>query len=236
VTDNVTKLIWESKLPEASLFDQGEAVRLCARKGGAWRLPTRIELASLVDFTIAMPGPTINAIFEDRPISKFWTSSNSPSNPKTTGWYVDFEYGITRQATTSLPYRVRCVRGGPSQCPPTRYQFEGDTLVRDGATGLTWQRAVAPTTQEWMAAMKYCPTLGTGWRLPSLTELQTIVDETQESPSIDRVAFPDTPANEYFWTSSPKAGDPDLAWYVIFYHGHADTQPVTNKYFVRCVR
>lgn len=237
VLDNVTKLVWESRLREASSFDQGEAVRVCAKIGPGWRLPTRLELSSLVDVTIPEPGPTINPIFEDRPTSKFWTSSRSPVS-KDIGWYVNFEAGITRQATTSFPYRVRCVWSAPAQCSSPRYEVQGD-VVRDRDTGLTWRRLFSETKLSWADAMKYCPTLGAGWRVPSVTELQTIVDETKEKPSIDGDTFPNTPsaeADEFFWTSSAQAGGPNRAWYVIFYHGHADTQPIANTYFVRCVR
>ena len=32
-----------------------------------------------------------------------------------------------------------------------------------------------------------------GWRLPTMEELLSIVDETQSCPTIDPIAFPDTP-------------------------------------------
>ena len=87
--------------------------------------------------------------------------------------------------------------------------------------------------------MTYCSsTLGPSWRLPSLTELQTIVDETKGDPTtppIDGAAFPGTPLG-YFWTSSPQAGDSTYAWYVAFIHGHADVDLTMNRNYVRCVR
>src|SRR5258706_9474740 len=130
-----------------------------------------------------------------------------------------------------------------SQCPPTRYQVEESGLVDDGATGLTWQQHVAPTrvvdggvsqTYDWAEATTYCSALGSGWRLPSLTELQTIVDETRESPAIDVNVFTDTPPKGYFWTSSPQAGSADggysgYAWYVSFFHGHTGVDVDTNN-------
>ena len=91
--------------------------------------------------------------------------------------------------------------------------------VYDGMTKLTWQRdigAVAAMNQ--MEAVHYCAALGlTGkrWRLPTIVELWSIVDIGHEYPMIDQVAFPDTPA-ENFWASSSHLGSPNLAWSVSF--------------------
>jgi hypothetical protein len=236
VTDNVTGLTWAGAVEPTTVYTQGQAIRRCEDAGGGWRLPTRVELVSLVDFTFAKPGPTINAIFKNTPADKFWTSSHAACDP-TIAWYVGFDNGSTHQERTDIAHRVRCVRGAPSNCSPTRYQVQADGSVHDAATELTWRQKVDPK-QPWSDAMTFCPALGTGWRLPSLTELQTIVDETKENPPIDGDAFPNTPGDmsSYFWTSSPQAGPSGFAWYVVFIHGHADTEPVTSAFWVRCVR
>jgi hypothetical protein len=207
-------------------------------KGDGWRLPTRIELASLVDFTTA--GPAISASFTQAPSKRFWTSSLAAYQPNA-AWGVDFETGAVHQWSISESYTVRCVLGG-SRCPPMRYLSQQGQPARvfDAATGLTWQRDFAPG-RPWSEAIAFCRNLGSGWRLPSVTELQTIVDETQENPAIDRDAFPNTPKmDSYFWTSSRQVKPPppggDFAWYVTFIHGHADTDPVTFQRYVRCVR
>lgn len=236
VTDNLTGLTWEGTVEPTTVYTQGQAMRHCNDKGGSWRLPTRVELVSLVDFSFPKPGPTINAIFKHTPGERFWTSSYAAYDP-TTAWYVGFDYGSTHQERADVAHRVRCVSGAPSHCSPTRFQVRADGLVFDAATELTWQRTVA-TKQTWGNASAFCRTLGANWRLPSLTELQTIVDETKQNPPIDGVAFPNTPgdAASYFWTSTLQAGRSDYAWYVVFIHGHADLEPTTTAYWVRCVR
>ena len=83
--------------------------------------------------------------------------------------------------------------------------------------------------------MTFCPTLGAGWRLPSPAELETIVDQTKQSPPIDADAFPNTPSG-FFWTSWPQAGMSGFAWYVAFLHGHCDTDRIDSTFYVRCVR
>ena len=79
VYDKVTKLTWEG-LVDNRTVPQEEAARYCAGKpGGNWRLPTLLELVSLVDFTRPSTDPKIRAEFQDRPTDKFfWTSSHAP--------------------------------------------------------------------------------------------------------------------------------------------------------------
>src|SRR4051794_36761725 len=92
---------------------------------------------------------------------------------------------------------------GRAAVPPACYVAQNGT-VYDGRTKLTWQQSVDDGRYTWAAAASYCQTLslsGGNWRLPSLPELETIVDDSRNTPSIDPVAFPGTPA-EGFWTSS----------------------------------
>jgi hypothetical protein len=78
---------------------------------------------------------------------------------------------------------------------------------------------------------------GTGWRLPTIKELQSIVDLSQTAaPYIDPTAFPSTPSN-YFWSSSPLAGSSSDAWNVSFGNGATYGTAVSGSYsYVRCVR
>ena len=246
VIDNVTGLIWERNVDPGD-YRQSDADNYCRGKGGDWRLPIRIELVSLLDFTVSNPNPVpppdpttvhpmISPMFSNAPAERFWSSSKKPGDPNT-GWAVGFDVGNTRQKQVTDTYRVRCVRRPPSQCSPTGYQVnEQEGTVYDVATGLTWQRAIADR-QDWDSASTYCSAqFGSAWRLPSLTELQTIVDETQQDPSIDREAFPCTPISDFFWTAAQYVGDTAWAYYVTFIHGHSDIQAIGTRSFVRCVK
>jgi hypothetical protein len=119
------------------------------------------------------------------------------------------------------------------------YADNGDGTVTDNVTGLMWQQAVPATLYAWADAIAYCPTLTlaghSDWRLPSVIELVSIVDLGQFSPSINGKYFPSTPAN-FFWSSSPVAGSPSLAWLVYFDNGNTGSVVVSGTDFVRCVR
>jgi Protein of unknown function (DUF1566) len=58
------------------------------------------------------------------------------------------------------------------------------------------------------------------WRLPTVKELESIVDFGRSGPAIDLRFFPHTP-DSYFWSATPSAGDAGTAWYVSFNHGSA---------------
>jgi hypothetical protein len=124
-----------------------------------------------------------------------------------------------------------------ASAPAGRYTTTGGTVF-DTKTKLTWQQSVPAATYAWAVAKTYCQTLnlaGTGWRLPTRKELQTIVDYSQSNPSIDPTAFPATPVAA-FWSSSPLAGSPPNAWFVLFSDGNMNTNVMSSSFDVRCVR
>jgi hypothetical protein len=120
----------------------------------------------------------------------------------------------------------------------------GNGTVYDTKSKLTWQRTVSSTTYTWDAAKTYCAGVGaslggTGWRLPTFKELQSLVDYSQSTaPMIDPNAFPSTPA-AWFWSASPVAAavSSDGAWWLIgFNDGHMGYSGVSYAGDVRCVR
>lgn len=82
--------------------------------------------------------------------------------------------------------------------PPQPFEIDGG-VVRDRRTGLAWEREPAVIdVLDWDAdpiiqpAIDYCASLsldGGGWRLPTVKELPTIVDEKTVQPVIDETVF-----------------------------------------------
>jgi hypothetical protein len=111
VTDNVTGLMWQKAVPTGT-YMWTQAVAYCQTVTlGAhsdWRLPSRIELVSIVD--AGLSDPSINGMhFPSTPTAYFWSSS--PVASSTSGaWYVDFNSGNTSYNDMSDTYDVRCVR------------------------------------------------------------------------------------------------------------------------------
>jgi len=118
-----------------------------------------------------------------------------------------------------------------------------DTLeiVTDNVTGLQWQDDTnAKTIKKTHAqAIGYCENLNFGgftdWRLPSLVELQSIIDNSKKySPSIFSV-FQNSSSGSYC-SYTILAGYTHFVWYVTFDYGFASSSYKSGSYYVRCVR
>lgn len=145
----------------------------------------------------------------------------------------------------SLPALAVC----PSMPSAERFTVSGGE-VTDNRTGLVWARCSVgetwsgsectgtvstPTHEQALQLAR----LATGWRLPNVKELSSIVDKGCQNPSIDSTVFP-YPATRWiwYWTSSPLVGGGGTnAWVVNFSSGvvnHGDRQTGANA--VRLVR
>jgi hypothetical protein len=268
VTDRITGLLWQrdgSNARTGCTTDStsltctwAEAKAYCAGlvlgSLSGWRLPAVVELSTIADFTITNPAIDATA-FPNTPAGThsgwYWTSTpyNRPDSPSANADFVYFYDGSTYASDVGLNIRVRCVRG--SRCyPKSRFSVLAGGLVRDTLTQLVWQQDGSGTrsgcggtgslTCSWAEAQAYCAGLGSGFRLPTVKELRSIVDFTVAfpGPMINQTAFPNTPA-ELFWTSAPYADD---AWAVSFIDGgssswgFSDLLGVGGDIRVRCGR
>jgi hypothetical protein len=74
----------------------------------------------------------------------------------------------------------------------------------------------------------------TGWRLPSIQELSSLIDVNRQNPAIDTVAFPATPVGG-FWSSTPFKTN-HSAHCVLFDFGEVWRFDRSNPFYVRLVR
>jgi hypothetical protein len=104
--DAVTSRVWlvETEQTLVSSFAAAQA-KCAARKA---RLPSRIELISLLDPTIAGENGMIRREVGTYRVPEFWTSTVASRNP-ITFWVVDFKSGATKK-TDGNAYGVLCVR------------------------------------------------------------------------------------------------------------------------------
>ena len=110
VTDKVTKLIWQRAVDLGS-YTWDTAKTYCGSLALAgftdWRLPTRIELVSILGAGFS---PTIDGTaFPSTPAANFWTSSAAVF-PPSSAFAVGFTSATTTTETVTGSLRVRCVR------------------------------------------------------------------------------------------------------------------------------
>lgn len=236
VRDEVTGLRWQKEEgPAADWWDaQASCDALVLGGSDDWSLPSRIELASLLDVGRFAPSIDVSA-FPGASTDFFWTAS--PASFSSLAFGIRFDQGFVYDHDPRVSGRVRCVTGGRS-VPSTHLVVADADTVRDVNTGLVWQRRHFPPAP-WLDALATCEALTLSghddWRLPTVKELLTIVDDTAINPSGDVAAFPDLPA-EWFWSSSPSLAPTDYAWTVSFTDGFDTPAAVAQRYVFRCVR
>ena len=111
-------------------------------------------------------------------------------------------------------------------------------IVTDSQTGLEWQDNIISDKNYPASAIIYCNSLdleGTGWRLPNINELKSLIVDTQFAPSIDAV-FENTDTRSFYWSSSSRKGDSDHKWFVNFSNGTVSYAGHGNSRNMRCVR
>ena len=252
VSDESAGLMWQQETVGPMSWE--EALRYCEglALGGYsdWRLPTVNELQFLVDYSRYNPAIDQNA-FPGTKSSGYWSSTVDHCSPDNV-WYVGFEYGGISYAGRSSKYYVRAVRSTPSLTtikenrkehiypngPDGSLMVNGDGTVSDAASGLMWQQeTVGPMS--WEEALRYCEGLALGgysdWRLPTVNELQFLVDYSRYNPAIDPELFPETTSSGY-WSSTVDHCSPDNVWYVGFDYGGISYAGRSSKYYVRAVR
>lgn len=124
-----------------------------------------------------------------------------------------------------------------ADAPSDQYDVSNGTVF-DKKSQLTWEQNPSNQTYTWNEAMAHCLNLqlvGSGWRVPSMKELQSIVDETRVDPAIDVTAFPNTALVRY-WTSTQRMAETGDRWLVSFDYGGSSIDSLNATYPVRCVR
>ena len=136
------------------------------------------------------------------------------------------------------------------------YTDNADGTVTDPTTGLTWMRcamgqtwnggtcvgSLSPFSWDQARALTSSFAGHSGWRLPNIRELQTLVDRSRSDPAADVSAFPNSFSNPTdstkarFWSATPDATSLNSAWRINFYQGDDNRATRATYLFVRMVR
>ncbi len=229
-----------------------------------WRLPTIKELAYIVNYSIPSSGPTIDTGYFPNTAAAnpwYWTSTNCAYGDTPTAFSINFGDGKDYYGPKSNGTYVRAVRGeqsglsdfivnGSFDAVDSRamdaastaagsYMDNDDGTVTDTSTGLIWQQTSISNTMTWEQALAYCEGLSLGgytdWRLPSIKELRSLVDYSQNSPTINTTYFLNTVSSIY-WSSTTYTNGTSNAWGVNFSYGNDTDGSKGNVVYARAVR
>lgn len=178
----------------------------------------------------------------ERLIDSQWATSTLYAANARQMFGVNFADGRIKGYPTTMPGRgdkkffVLCVRGNPVY-GKNDFHDNKDGTVTDRATGLTWAKADSGKGMNWKDALAWAQKMNeekylghNDWRLPSVKELESIVDysrspDTTLSAAIDPVFNSSSIVNEngqtdfpFYWTSTTHASfhGGDAAMYVAF--------------------
>jgi hypothetical protein len=202
------------------------------RDHDGWRLPTRLELRSLVSHRTRDPALPEDHPFQNVSLGWYWSSTTAARNAdyawclQTTGGRVFFDF--KEHLAFAWPCRGRSTvlaeTGDPAEppvgvpWPSPRFQVLGE-VVRDRLTHLLWSRSADlsispvdwPDALDRVAAANRRRLAGiAAWRLPTINELESLVDAGRHDPSLP----PDHPfegVGQGYWSSTSSAFEPNWA-------------------------
>ena len=124
--------------------------------------------------------------------------------------------------------------------------LEAGAVVRHETTRLEWRRCAegmswtgtectgSANAWTWQGALQQEDAVS-GWRLPNINELRSIVERCRTEPAVNQQVFPDTPLST-FWSASPYAGNAASAWVCSFDGGRDGWAGKSATFSVRLVR
>jgi len=247
---------WEREASRA-MTSWKEAAEHCQKlelAGGRWRLPTRDELVDLA--SLAAAKPELHA--QLGPGSRVWSATPVAGNPAAV-WTVNPVTGTTLQSFPTDPLRTRCTReipGAPSTRDPSAESADPQpTSELFTAAKRQWRLEPPDEEMTWEEARRHCEALtaaGGGWRLPTLTELESLLRVRDRNETVARLPGlyavhwsgtvmwcereGDGGTDECDKLDPPGDCEPCFASAMNFHSGAAYPAGLGARYRVRCVR
>jgi len=230
VTDTITNLMWqqtdggEMSIESAQLYC--DSLNLAGYSD--WRLPNAHEAFSILNHQYSNPALDITVF--PKTLAEYWWTSDKQVNDVSKIWATNSGGGIgnhpkseTISAGGIKRFHARAVRDiGNVVFINSQFTDNGNGVIIDNFTGLTWQKTLSVDTLTWEQALVYADTLTSAgisdWRLPNIKELQSINDETRIKPSLNTQYFNISSTKKY-WSSTTLPNQITKAWYLDTQYG-----------------
>jgi hypothetical protein len=237
VVDATSGLMWERSNAEVAPWDTQVARCAGLAAGGFtdWRMPTRLEMLTVIDAGRTAPALDTSVFLDAQP-GFYWLGQELDGVPSSAWFFGGSDANLSWNGKDAF-CSAKCVRGATASGTLT---LSGSGLsVYDSRTGSRWQGTPSETTFTWMDALSYCNDLVldglSDWRLPSVKELQSLIDVgSGRNPVEIAPVFPGQDAVE-MWTSSPYPSAPSQSYTVEMLTGAGSTKPTGTLLQTRCV-
>ena len=245
ITDNVTGLMWQKVDSGEMTWDTAVVTAASISLGGFtdWRLPGPMESLSIFDYE---RNPALNSSYFQSNASgaaQYWWTNSFYANDATRVWSTNAGGGVgphlktqTISAGGASRFHARYVRGAASTLSHNYYNTLDGTIT-DIDSGLMWTQSPSASLN-WNGALLWADSLTTAghtdWRVPTVKELQSLIDITLASATtpanaktaLNRTLFPGALPTAYWSATAVKAPTPTSAWLVEF--GVNTTVPAAN--------
>lgn len=116
----------------------------------------------------------------------------------------------------------------------------GGAAVRDGETGLVWEKSLETNEMSWTDARLACVDKDVGgrkgWRLPSIAELSSLLDPSIKTLPTLPLDHPFVNVQDVYWSATTVTDNAKNAWLVFFDTGKVLYGIKTITFHVWCVR
>jgi hypothetical protein len=116
----------------------------------------------------------------------------------------------------------------------------GGAAVRDEETGLVWEATLEQSEMSWTDARTLCADKDVGgrkgWRLPSISELSSLVDPSVKTLPTLPSGHPFINVQDVYWSATTVTDNMKNAWLVFFDTGKVLYAFKTITFHVWCVR
>ncbi len=249
VTDTITGLMWQKQDGGEMSYDSAVdwVGRLALAGYQDWRLPGIHESFSLMNLDAL--NPALNKFaFTDTGAEYWWSADVAVNNPSKV-WVTNSGGGQgahpkteTISAGGTKKFHARAVRNThPPNTLQARFKFIADSVVLDLLTGLMWERYPLNDSINWENALMRAENIVLGgycdWRLPNIKEIESIQDEKNISPAVNKNFFSAIRSAKY-WSSTSQFNRGVNAWYIDYQNLGLTTYGAKNTRacYAICVR
>jgi len=213
VIDSKTDLIWQKYNKTRHNYNSAHTYCQSLNIGGYdWRIPSVKELQSILEYDQEPPIDLLKfdlEIIDSSDLREydwyFWTSTNDASGSN--HWVIQFASSFLGETTKpyydSVEMNIRCVAGNPI----TENDFTDNTdgTITDNKNNLMWQQEKG-FYGSFDDGLDYCSDLlladYTDWRVPTISELTTIIDYSKYEPALANGYFEIFAYDNYDYVSS----------------------------------